>query len=253
MSNPGLRAAFTHAAFQAAEMPDREFYRERADRVEGPVLEMGCGTGRIYLALLRAGLDADGFDISAAALAVLREHAAEEELEPTVWQGDMTQFTVDRAYAMVYCPFNAFQRLLTHEAQLATLDAAHEALAPGGSLVFDVFVPAFEFICDSYGEWQTETVTFRGELHERRTRATIVDEPQQSFAVETEAIGPDGERLFTDNHRATMLPRGEVELLARLSPFEEWHATGDFTDEPLADGHTTQVWTLEKALEGQHR
>jgi len=80
-----------------------------------------------------------------------------------------------------------------------------------------VFVPEFEFICKAYGEWQTEPVTFRGVEYE---------------------------------HRATMLPRDEVELLARLSPFADWHVTGDFSDEPLADGHTTQVWALEKPSEG---
>jgi hypothetical protein len=41
-----------------------------------------------------------------------------------------------------------------------------------------------------------------------------------------------------------MLPRHEVELLARLSPFEEWNVTGDFSGEPLEDGHSTQTWTL---------
>lgn len=43
--------------------------------------------------------------------------------------------------------------------------------------------------------------------------------------------------------RATLLPYRELELLARLSPFESWTVTGDYTDEPLADEHSTQVWT----------
>ena len=149
--------------------------------------------------------DADGIDLSAASLSVLRENAAEEGLEPTVWQGDMTQFTVDRAYALAICPFNALQELRSVDDRLAALDATYDALAPGGSFVFDLFVPDFEFICGTYGEL-----------------------------------------LFAEDSRATMLPRDEVELLARASPFEAWHVTGGFSDEPLADGHTKQVWTLEK-------
>ncbi|WP_433634113.1 hypothetical protein [Halomicrococcus sp. NG-SE-24] len=35
-------------------------------------------------------------------------------------------------------------------------------------------------------------------------------------------------------------------MLARLSPFESWKVTGDYTDDPLADGHSAQVWTLER-------
>jgi cyclopropane fatty-acyl-phospholipid synthase-like methyltransferase len=89
-----LKAAFTDAQYRAAEMPDSDYYREQATAADGPVLELGCGTGRVYLAMLRAGVDADGIDLSAASLSALRENAAEEGLEPTVWQGNMTQFTV---------------------------------------------------------------------------------------------------------------------------------------------------------------
>jgi SAM-dependent methyltransferase len=241
-----LKAAFTDAQYRAAEMPDSDYYREQATAADGPVLELGCGTGRVYLAMLRAGVDADGIDLSAASLSVLRENAAEEGLEPTVWQGDMTQFTVDRAYALAICPFNALQELRSVDNRLAALDATYDALAPGGSFVFDLFVPDFEFICGTYGEWQTETVTFRGDEHEVRARTSMVNEPRQVFEVEREAFDPDGELLFAEDSRATMLPRDEVELLARASPFEGWHVTGGFSDEPLADGHTKQVWTLEK-------
>lgn len=47
---------------------DVAFYRELALDADGPVLEIGCGTGRIYLELLAAGVDAYGVDISAAML-----------------------------------------------------------------------------------------------------------------------------------------------------------------------------------------
>lgn len=80
---------------------DTEFYRERALAADGPVLEVACGTGRIYLELLAAGVDADGVDVAGPALSVLREKAAERGLEPSVWQGDMRTLSVDREYDLV--------------------------------------------------------------------------------------------------------------------------------------------------------
>ena len=71
----------------------------------------------------------------------------------------------------------------------------------------------------------------------------MIDEDERLEAAFTDA---QYQLLFAEDSRATMLPRDEVELLARASPFEEWHVTGRFSDEPLADGHTKQVWTLEK-------
>jgi cyclopropane fatty-acyl-phospholipid synthase-like methyltransferase len=62
---------------------------------DGSVLEVGCGTGRIYLDLLRAGVDADGIDLSAAMLEEPRRKAAEAGLEPNVGRADTTTFESD--------------------------------------------------------------------------------------------------------------------------------------------------------------
>jgi SAM-dependent methyltransferase len=241
------RAEFYHHRQVEGQRPDVDFYVERALDAGGPVLEMACGTGRIYLPLLDVGVDADGFDRSAAALGVLRDTAAEVGFDPSVWRADMTAFATDRSYDLVVCPFNAVQHLLTVDAQLAALREAYRVLAPGGRLCFDVFVPRFEHIADSYGEPDTETVDYRGGPHELHTLTELVDEVEQVISVRHELADPGGETVFAEQHRLKLLPRREVELLARLSPFEEWTVTSNFGDAPLEDGDAVQVWTLEKA------
>ncbi|MFC3959701.1 class I SAM-dependent DNA methyltransferase [Halovivax cerinus] len=242
----GARARFYDEQLRETDRPDVAYYRDLATSVDGPVLETACGTGRIYLQLLAAGVDADGFDLSADALAVLRENAAERGLDPAVWTADLTDFAVDREYALATCPFNAIQHLETVDDQLAALESVHDALAPGGRFVFDTFVPGFDVICETYGEWQERTVAYRGVDHELRTRTRVVDEVEQRFAVETELSDPDGEPVFAETDRLSMLPKQQVEVLARKSPFTEWSVTGDFTDEPIEDGHSIQVWELRR-------
>jgi SAM-dependent methyltransferase len=66
---------FYDAELAARDPDDVGFYRERASAVDGPVLELGCGTGRITLELLADGVDAYGIDVSAEMLATLRETA----------------------------------------------------------------------------------------------------------------------------------------------------------------------------------
>jgi len=241
------QAAFLDTVYRAADRDDVNYFLERARSADGPVLELGCGTGRIYLELLEAGVDADGLDLSPVSLTVLRKTAAERGLEPSVWQGDMTSFGVDREYALVTCPFNAIQELTTVDQQLCLFEAAHEALAPSGTFVFDTFVPDIEFIADAWGEWQERTVEFRGDPVAYHTRNRLVDEVSQTYVCEKKAITQDGEQLFEFEGEATLLPSREIELLLRLSPFESWEATGDYTDEPLVDGHTAQVWSARKA------
>ncbi|MEF8777039.1 MAG: class I SAM-dependent methyltransferase [Haloarculaceae archaeon] len=244
---PRARAECYHRRTVADRRLDVDFYAEAAIETEGPVLEMACGTGRIYLPLLDLGIEADGFDRSAAALGVLRDVAADVGLSPTVWQADMTAFAVDRTYDLVVCPFNGFQHLLTVEDQLAALSNAYEVLSPGGRLRLDVFVPRFEYVCDTHGEWQTEAVAYRGASCELRTLTRVVDEVEQILSVRNQLVDPEGELVFDERHRMKMLPKREVELLARQSPFESWTVTRNFSEEPLTDGDTVQVWTFEKA------
>jgi len=231
----------------ALDRGDVDFYADLARDADGPVLELACGTGRVYLELLRAGVDADGFDLSAESLDRLRERAADAGLEPSVWRDDMADFAVEREYALAICPFNAIQHLRSIEDQLTCFRQVHDALAPGGKFVFEVFVPGFDVICETYGEWETNEVEFRGEPHELLTRSRITDEVEQEFAVENELHDSEDEVVFRDKHRLAMLPKREVELLARLSPFDEWAVAGDYDGSPISDGDSKQVWTLRKS------
>lgn len=244
--DPSPRHEFYHERTVAADREDVDYYLSLATDVAGPVLEMACGTGRVTLPLLAAGVDVDGFDRSAGALAVLRRRADEQGLDPSVWQADMRHFGTDRPYDLVICPFNTVQHLRTIDEQLQALEVVYGALQRGGRLCFDVFVPSFEQICEAYGTWQRDSVEFRGEAHTFRTRTTIADEVEQSIRVERELLDPDGERMFQDSFELTLLPKPRVELLAQLSPFEEWTVTGNYADRPLRDGDDVQVWTLRK-------
>ncbi|GAB3684685.1 hypothetical protein GCM10028857_14010 [Salinarchaeum chitinilyticum] len=226
---------------------DRSFYVDRATAADGAVLELAVGTGRIYLDVLAAGVDADGVDASPAMLSTLRERARERDLDHSVWEGDMRSLDPDRTYDLIYCPFNALQHAYTVDDQQATFAAVHDALAPGGRFVFDVFVPSFDLIEATYGEWQTEPLTVDGVDHELRTRTQFVDEPRQIVEVENELRAPDGAIVHETSHRISHLPFQQVELLARNSPFESWSVDGGFEEKPLEDGDTVQVWTLERA------
>lgn len=238
------RAEIYARQMEGADRGDVSFYVERATAADGPVLELACGTGRIYLEILEEGVSIDGLDASDPALDVLRDAATERDLEPSVRQADMTAFETDRAYELVICPFNSLQHLPSIDDQLAALRCIYDAIAPGGRFIFDVFVPRFDVICDTYGEWTTERVRYDERSHEYHSRTKLADEVEQQFIVENKLIDPEDETVWRSEHRLKMLPKREVELLARLSPFSEWRVTGDFEDRPIRDGDSIQVWEL---------
>jgi len=129
---------------------DIALYRNFAARCDGPILELGCGTGRVTVALAEAGFQVTGVDNSAAMLALARTRVADAALSEQVGleQADVQSLAMGSQFALAIYPLNGFLHLLTEEDQLAALQSAHRALLPGGFLILDlpnphaVFTPA---------------------------------------------------------------------------------------------------------------
>jgi SAM-dependent methyltransferase len=131
-------------------LADAPFYVEIARQSGGPVLEIGCGTGRVLLAIARAGIEIEGVDNSSAMLRVLRTHLDGESTEVRgrvrLQEGDMRRFRLPKKFPLVIIPFRPLQHMYTLEDQLAALRTAAAHLVDGGKLAFDVFYPKFELI-----------------------------------------------------------------------------------------------------------
>ncbi len=130
------------------ERPDIDFYVEAAASAPGPVLEVGCGTGRVLIPSARAGARMVGLDVSPAMLAVCQAklHEETEAVRSAVQlvQADMRKFALSTRFALATVPFRPFQHLLTTEDQLSCLAMIHEHLVDGGRLVLDVFNPSLD-------------------------------------------------------------------------------------------------------------
>jgi SAM-dependent methyltransferase len=119
---------------------DAAFYLALARESGGPVLELGCGTGRILLPIAREGIECVGLDASREMLDVLRAKQPPPNLE--LAHAAMESFDLGEGrFALITIPFRAFSHLLDVPSQLASLVNARRHLAPGGRLALDVFDP----------------------------------------------------------------------------------------------------------------
>ena len=119
---------------------DIAFYRALAREGGGPVLELGCGTGRVLLEIAALGFPCTGLDASQQMLARLRAKSAFSNLR--LVRAPMQKFELPgERFGLIYSAFRAFQHLYTVEDQLACLACVRRHLAPGGRLAFDVFAP----------------------------------------------------------------------------------------------------------------
>ena len=93
---------------------DIPFYLEYAKQQQGEILELGCGTGRVALALAAEGFRVTGLDLSQQMLDVFRDKlVTKPELADRIKlvHGNMADFSFDRKFSMVIAPFRAFQAL----------------------------------------------------------------------------------------------------------------------------------------------
>ena len=113
---------------------DRFFYLEVVRKYGQPVLDVGCGTGRILLDFLQQGTEIDGMDNSPDMLALLHQKAEKLNLQPTVYQQEMTELSLPRQYQTILVPSSSFQLLLDATLPPIAMRKFYEHLLPGGVL-----------------------------------------------------------------------------------------------------------------------
>lgn len=129
--------------FYADFAEDIDMYAGFAERSGGPILEIGSGTGRVSIALAKAGHQVVGIELSEAMRAVAQRNADRVGVADRVQfvAGDMRHFKLDQHFGLIAVPLNTFLHNLTLDDQLATLRCLKQHLRPGGLLVLDCFNP----------------------------------------------------------------------------------------------------------------
>lgn len=120
--------------------PEVSYFQKQIERHGQPALDAGCGTGRLLIPFLRAGLDVDGCDVSPDMLALCREKAVDEGLSPVLYQQALHKLDLPRTYqAIVVC--GAFGIGVSHKQDFFALQRFYQHLNPGGVLLLDHHLP----------------------------------------------------------------------------------------------------------------
>ncbi len=114
---------------------DRFFYLDVVKKYGQPVLDVGCGTGRILLDFMQLGFDINGVDTSPDMLTRLNQKAEKLNLHPTVYQQEMTELSLPRKYETILVPSSSFQLLLDAALPPIAMKRFYEHLLPDGVLV----------------------------------------------------------------------------------------------------------------------
>ena len=124
---------------------DVDYYVALASQTRGPTLELGCGTGRVTLAIAKAGHPIVGIDAQAAMIKRAGQRArqapANVQKHVSFRKGDIRRFRSEPRYPLVIAPFNVFMHLYTRSDVERALSTVRHHLTPRGRFVFDVLLP----------------------------------------------------------------------------------------------------------------
>ena len=201
------------AAIYDALDPDRsdlDVYVAIADELgAASVLDVGCGTGTFALLLAERGLEVIGVDPAGASLDVARAKPGAERVR---WiHGDATALP-PLAVDLATMTGNAAQAIVDESDWDNTLRGVHDALRPGGHLVFETRDPARE----AWREWTRDTSHSLDEIDDLgvvENWADLVDVSLPLVTFRWTLVFPDGQVLVSDS---TLRFRGREEVHSAL-------------------------------------
>jgi SAM-dependent methyltransferase len=208
---------------------DHQFYLSEIRKTNGPVLEVGVGTGRFFKDALDQGADIYGIDVSESMLEILRGSLNERDQSRISLQ-NAVDFAFPGRFDLIIAPFRMFMHLLEVEDQMAALRNIRNHLSEEGLFIFDVFVPDLELL----KEGLTNIPDFEGEYEPGKAlRRYVTSHPdliaqllQVTFKLEWEE--KSGLRQETWDVPMRFFFRYELEHLVERAEYSKHTIYGDF-------------------------
>jgi SAM-dependent methyltransferase len=144
------------------------------------MLEPGCGSGRLIVALAARGYEMVGFDRNERSLEYLRRRLARRGLRADVFRADMSDFRIDRPVDAAFNTWNTFRHLTTEAAARRHLECVAESLRPGGIYILAFHLLPADVADECVERWSAShggtsvTVTLRVIATDRRRRIETI-------------------------------------------------------------------------------
>ena len=235
--------------------PEVPYFQGIIERHSGPALDAGCGTGRLFRAYLKAGLDVDGSGISPDLLSICRARAESDGLSPKLYEQSIADLDLPRTYDTIFM-CGVFGLGGTRADDVEALRRANRHLNDGGTLAISlepgwVAEPEVWRLCAQpdaqppapWGEngW---TPTPEGDKLWGQLRIASLDPLEQSSVLEIRnELEHDGKIVASELYVLVQRWYGTHEMIAMLEAagFHDIAVQGDYTPVPVTTDHETHV------------
>ena len=227
--DPYAGFAAIYERWSAPMTEDVAFYVDLAREVDGPIVELAVGTGRVAIPVAAAtGERVIGIDVSSSMLEIARERAAAAGVELDLRLGDMRDFSLDEPAALITCPFRSLLHLPTWADRRRVFERVAGSLRPGGRFAWNAFAFDPKIAVELDGKWHTNTgVPHRIDYFPADNRVTVTLEDDSAVTL-------------------WWIARSEWEGLVDVAGLEVEALYGWFDRRPFDDTSRELVWVARK-------
>jgi SAM-dependent methyltransferase len=205
---------------------------------QGPVLELGIGTGRIALPLKERGIAVHGIDISTQMIDELRKKTGGDSIPVTL--GNFAEVAVEGKFSLIYVVFNTFFSLLTQEDQVGCFANVAKHLLPNGLFVIEAFVPdPAQFLRNQ------NIVASKVELEEVRLDVVVHDPLHQHLKAQHLIIANGAIQTYPIQLRYAW--PSELDLMARLAGLRLKERWNNWQGSCFTSGDTSHISLYKSA------
>ena len=248
---PGYYATIArfYDAEHAGKTDDLAMYSRLAGQYGGPVLDVGCGTGRVMLHLAQEGYEIHGIDAEPAMLErAERKAGALPHLRDNMrfYQGDVLDYDLDMRFRLTLLTYNALMHFHDQETQLRLLSRLREWTHDDGLLVIDLPNAG-----DVFGTQDVDSLVMERKVIDPETghlvmlqSTSYLDRATQLMRADWiyDIVAGDGSvrRIFAP-HVLRYFFYAEVRLLLRLTGFTVAGVYGDTEEAPFEDSSERMI------------
>ncbi len=217
--------------------PDRSFYLEVIRKYGQPVLDVGCGTGRLLLDYARQGIDIDGVDNSQDMLALCRRKADQLGLRLNIYQQYVEELALPRQYQFILVPSSSLQLVIEPESVEKAMGRLYEYLLPGGFLVASIMA-LWQEGDPLEAEWEKTAIreqdgaTFRRLSRSRFDPETGFEHTQDLYQKIVEGNVVD-EELHQRSPATRSYTQPQIKAVFEKAGFGNLQLTSEFTFDPV--------------------
>ena len=228
---------------------DNEYYQHEIKQSKGKILEIGVGTGRLFINALNQGADIYGLDISQSMIDVLYKKLNIDQYKRISLQ-NIIDFNFDFKFDLIIAPFRVIMHLLEKDEQIRALNNVYKHLNTNGRFIFDVFVPDLTQLINGIDNY----IDFEGEYDPGRKIKRIIstrpDLINQIIHIKFRLEWDENNELKQEDW---MIPlrfffRYELEHLIERSNFNRYKILGDYQGNELNQKSKDFIIICQKLL-----